>query len=116
MHYSFNGWFYEGEVITNATIVSTPSNHVLTAHWTVNKYPMTFNANGGEFMDTLDMLMLDEDVPVEMYVELYYYLADTSHRTGRDEQAQRHLREGLALDPDDEDLNKLAQTILPQNL
>ena len=69
-----------------------------------------------KFMDTLAMLMLDEDVPVEMYVELYYYLADTSHRTGRDEQAQRHLHEGLALDPDDEDLNKLAQTILPQNL
>jgi len=69
-----------------------------------------------KFMDTLAMLMLDEDVPVEMYVELYYYLADSSRRTGRAEQAERHLREGLALDPEDEDLKKLAQTILPQNL
>ena len=68
------------------------------------------------FMDTLAMLMLDEDVPVEMYVELYYYLADTSLKTGRTEQAERHLRDGLALDPKDEDLNKLAQTILPRRL
>ena len=68
------------------------------------------------FMDTLAMLMLDEDVPVEMYVELYYYLADSSLKTGRSEQAERHLRDGLALDPEDEDLNRLAQTILPQNI
>jgi len=68
------------------------------------------------FMDTLAMLMLDEDVPVEMYVELYYYLADTSLKTGRSEQAESHLRDGLALDPEDEDLKRLAQTILPQNL
>ena len=67
-------------------------------------------------MDTLAMLMLDNDVPMEMYVELYYYLADTSHKTGRTDQAERFLRDGLALDPDDEDLNKLSQTILPQDL
>ena len=69
-----------------------------------------------KFMDTLAMLMLDNDVPTEMYVELYYYLADSSHRTGRTDQAERFLHDGLALDPEDKDLNKLSQTILPQEL
>ena len=65
------------------------------------------------FMDTLAMLMLDNDVPEEMYVEIYYYIADTAHRTGRHEQATKYLHEGLALDPEDEDLRKLAGRILP---
>ena len=69
-----------------------------------------------KFMDTLAMLMLDNDVPVEMYVELYYYLADTSYKTGRADQAERFLHDGLALDPDDEDLNKLSQMILHKDL
>ena len=67
-----------------------------------------------KFMDTLAMLMLDEDVPMEMYVELYYYLAETSDRTGRQEQAERYLREGMALDPEDQDLRKLAKKIIKQ--
>ncbi len=46
--HSFDGWFCNGGRIANDTIVVTPSNHVLTAHWTVNQYPMTFNANGGD--------------------------------------------------------------------
>ena len=61
-----------------------------------------------KFMDTLAMLMLDDDVLEEMYVELYFYLSDTSYRTGRKEQAERYLHDGLALDPNDEDLRKLA--------
>lgn len=66
-----------------------------------------------KFLDTLAMLMLDKDVPTEMYVELYYYLADTAQKTGRKDMAERFLRDGLSLDPDDEDLKKLSQTILP---
>ena len=65
------------------------------------------------FMDALAMLMLDPDVPQEMYVELYYYLAESSHKTGKSQQAQSFLHQGLALDPNDEDLQKLAQHILP---
>ena len=67
-----------------------------------------------KFMDTLALLMLDNDVPEEMYVELYYYIADSAERTGRNEQAAIYLHEGLALDPHDEDLNKLAAKILPE--
>ena len=103
--------------IYKALLDDDPSSYTLLYYCARCLYEMErYEEAYDKFMDTLAMLMLDEDVPVEMYVELYYYLADTSHRTGRDEQAQRHLREGLALDPDDEDLNKLAQTILPQNL
>ena len=64
------------------------------------------------FMDTLALLMLDDDVPEEMYVELYFYLADTSDRTGHKEQAARYLRDGLALDPNDKELCELATRIL----
>ena len=63
------------------------------------------------FMDTLAMLMLDTDVPQEMFVELYYYLSDSAHRNGNREQAQSFLYQGLALDPDDEDLKELAKKI-----
>lgn len=64
-----------------------------------------------KFMDTLAMLMLDNEVPEEMYVEIYFYLADTAYRTGRNEQAIRHLHEGLALDPNDEDLQELSKKL-----
>ena len=59
--YSFDGWFINGRKITSDTIVSTPSNHVLTASWLPNKYPMVFNANGGVGGCTL---MQEYDTPV----------------------------------------------------
>ena len=61
MGYSFDGWFINGRKITSDTIVSTPSNHVLTASWLPNKYPMVFNANGGVGGGTL---MQEYDTPV----------------------------------------------------
>jgi tetratricopeptide (TPR) repeat protein len=64
-----------------------------------------------KFMDTLAMLMLDEDIPQEMFLELYWYLSDSSFRLGNMEQAKSFLYQGLALDPDDEDLRKLSVRI-----
>ena len=61
------------------------------------------------------MLMLDPDVPQEMFVELYAYLANSAFRTNRSEQARRFLYEGLALDPDDEELRQIASEILPKD-
>ena len=66
------------------------------------------------FTDTLSMLMLDNEVPDEMYVEIYFYIADTAYRTGRKAQAESYLHDGLALDPDDEELQELARKILPE--
>ena len=66
------------------------------------------------FMDALAMLMLDTDVPQEMFTELYYYLADSAYMTGSTEQAKSFLYQGLALDPDDEDLKRIAAKILPE--
>jgi len=68
-----------------------------------------------KFLDTLAMLMLDPDVPQEMFVELYAYLANSAFRTNRSEQARRFLYEGLALDPDDEELRQIASEILPKD-
>ncbi len=48
--YTFDGWYTSatgGTEIESSTIVTTPSNHTLYAHWTANPYTVTFNANGG---------------------------------------------------------------------
>ena len=103
--------------IYKALLDEDPSSYTLLYYSARCLYEMErYDDAYDKFMDTLAMLMLDEDVPVEMYVELYYYLADTSQKTERKEQAERYLRDGLALDPEDEDLNKLAKAILPSNI
>ena len=103
--------------IYKALLDEDPSSYTLLYYSARCLYEMErYDDAYDKFIDTLAMLMLDEDVPVEMYVELYYYLADTSQKTERKEQAERYLRDGLALDPEDEDLNKLAKTILPSRL
>ena len=48
-NYIFNGWFTEpsgGEEVTEATIVSTASDHTLYAQWTANEYIVTFQTDG----------------------------------------------------------------------
>ena len=48
--YSFDGWFTEkngGEKVEDATIVRKTCDHTLYAHWTINRYKVTFNAMGG---------------------------------------------------------------------
>ena len=48
--YTFVGWFTAasgGTQITKDTIVTTASDHKLYAHWTANKYTVTFDGNGG---------------------------------------------------------------------
>lgn len=44
--YTFEGWEYENKLVT-ATNWDIASNCTLTAKWTVNKYTITLNANGG---------------------------------------------------------------------
>ena len=47
---SFLGWYTSptsGELVTSETIVSKTGDHFLWAHWTINSYTVTFNANGG---------------------------------------------------------------------
>lgn len=48
--YTFQGWFTaatDGTQIKATTTVTTASNHTLYAHWSVNSYTVTFDANGG---------------------------------------------------------------------
>lgn len=46
--HSFDGWFLEdGTQITAESQVEIAANHTLTAHWTVETYPVTYDANGG---------------------------------------------------------------------
>ena len=60
-----------------------------------------------------DMLMLDTDVPQELYTELYYIMASCYYKNNNPVQARTFLYEGLAIDPDDQDLQELAKKILP---
>ncbi len=47
--YTFDGWYYGTEIVTSFTM---PGNNVtITGKWTVNKYDITLDANGGEFED-----------------------------------------------------------------
>ncbi len=48
--YTFDGWYTAasgGTKITETTNVTATTNHTLYAHWTENKYTITFNTNGG---------------------------------------------------------------------
>lgn len=49
-YYSFLGWFTAasgGEQVTAATKLTEPQNVTLYAHWSLNSFTVTFNANGG---------------------------------------------------------------------
>lgn len=49
--YTFDGWYTaasDGTRITKDSEVALTSNSTLWAHWTANKYQVSFNANGGE--------------------------------------------------------------------
>ena len=48
--YTFNGWYTasnSGTKVTSTTNVSITANQTLYAHWSANKYTITYNANGG---------------------------------------------------------------------
>lgn len=60
-----------------------------------------------------EMLMLDSDVPQDLYTELYYIMACCYQKSGDQAQARTFVYEGLAIDPDDQDLRELARQILP---
>ncbi len=46
--YTFVGWFNaDGNLISSETTVTNKEDHTLTAHWTVNQYTVSFDANGG---------------------------------------------------------------------
>ena len=47
--YTFDGWYNAssgGSKVTDATSVTTDSDHTLYAHWTAKTYTVTFNSNG----------------------------------------------------------------------
>ena len=53
--YTFNGWFTAqtgGTQIKADTKVTITANQTIYAHWTVNKYTVTANANGGKISTT----------------------------------------------------------------
>jgi len=65
------------------------------------------------FTDTQSKLILDMDTTQDLFIELYTYMAKTCLNLGYNDKAKMYLYEGLAIDPDDEDLKELAAKILP---
>ena len=46
--YTFKGWYNsEGKEVNSTTVVTTASDHTLTAKWIANSYTVTFNPTGG---------------------------------------------------------------------
>ena len=45
--YAFEGWAWNEKTINSESIVSALDDHVLIAQWKVNRYMVTFDANGG---------------------------------------------------------------------
>ena len=60
--YTFAGWFTKkdgGTQVTKETVVTTADKHTLYAHWTANKYTVTFNANDGTVGTTTKTVTYD---------------------------------------------------------
>ena len=52
--YTFAGWFTEevgGEEIKSGDVVEITEDKTLYAHWSINKYTVTFNVNGGNSLE-----------------------------------------------------------------
>jgi len=66
--YTFAGWFTAAsggtEVTTNTSVTAT-SNHSIYAHWTPNKYTVSYNANGGSGSMTSDTVTYDTNYTVK---------------------------------------------------
>ena len=51
--YTFTGWTCGGNSITQITLGST-GDKTITANWTINKYKVTFDSNGGSAVSTIE--------------------------------------------------------------
>lgn len=64
-HYSFAGWYTDptnGELITAASIFEELNDITLYAHWTLNTFNITFNANGGAVSQTAKEVVYGDQV------------------------------------------------------
>ena len=60
--HTFAGWTLNGEPVTAETVVATAEDHTLVAQWTVNKYMVTLDANGGAVEPTTITVTYDAKV------------------------------------------------------
>ena len=52
--YTFTGWYNGEELVTSETVAGI-GNQTLVAGWTVNRYSVTFDANGGSAVEGLEV-------------------------------------------------------------
>ena len=99
--YTFTGWYTEeenGEQITSEKIVKVLNDQTLYAHWTVNKYTITFNSQGG---------MLENNKKEVTYDEVYGELPEPS--------MEGHTFEGWYTDPENGTEITSSQTVKIKN-
>lgn len=56
--YTFTGWYTEenaGVLVDESLVVNTAGNHELYAHWTPNKYTLSFDTAGGLPVDSMEV-------------------------------------------------------------
>lgn len=85
--YTFSGWFTAaegGSRVTEETVVSTASNHMLYAQWTPAEYTVSYDANGGTGAPEAQIKVYDTELALS---------ADIPTREG-------YIFVGWATDPD----------------
>ncbi len=60
--YTFKNWWYNGDVVTSATLVEALGNHTLLAQWSPNPYKITWNANGGVVSKAASTVYMGADI------------------------------------------------------
>lgn len=59
--YTFEGWYYEDEPITNETIMTRDFEHELIAKWKIIDYHITYNLDGGILEDLVTTYNVEKD-------------------------------------------------------
>ena len=75
--YTFDGWYYDGAIVTSFTMPE--SNAVVTGHWSINKNDIVLDADGGEFADGSAQFIKDG---VEYGTDLDDILPDAPEKEG----------------------------------
>lgn len=60
--YTFKNWWYNGGVVTSATLMEALGNHTLLAQWSPNPYKITWNANGGVVSKDTSTVYMGADI------------------------------------------------------
>lgn len=57
--YTFNGWYYQNDLVTEDTVMAKNYNHQLDAHWEAINYTIDYNLNGGTLSNSISQYNIE---------------------------------------------------------